>query len=456
MKKTVRVLAIALIIMLLPGCSGKEVPEQSQQTEAPTEAITEVVTEATASVEASSNHDEIIFQWFEMDEEAMKTKLGPWNEKMDYLGGDWYSYDQYTFGFGSIDGVYEMRSIVLREGVAFMGLTVGDSLENVHQVLGVPDAEYLFTDESGESERVEGYYTDYIIGDYLVQFYSETQDAPTKYLEISKTYNLAEGHNAIEPVEIGLDYYQFPANETILFDLNEDGLNEEIYFDTSDFMQCTLSVYGYNSVVEEGINLETTYFSIVKYHDPYSVDFDFYAIGILDYGPSSDLMTNLYALIPTPMGDEAFVSVGCIGGMLVDRDNFDRSDEMKFNEYAFSQENNGLNAPVRLSLLPITWYGRNNYIYDTTNMRLKDQGKDMGELYETNIWSMITEDVTVYDERDKSAGTKVLLSGQDLNFIETDNVEWIFVTAEDGTMGWLHKDDVDLEIFSGLTCYMYD
>ena len=456
MKKLTGVISIALIMMLLAGCSGKEAPEQTNQTETIPEATSESTTEASESVESSSNQDDAVFEWFEMDEESMETKMGQWNEKTGYLGGDWYRYDLYTFGFGTIDGVHAMQSIVLREGVSFLGLTVGDSLEDVHHVLGSPETEYLFTDESGESEQIEGYYTEYKIEGFLVQFYSETQDAPTLYVQISRVNDSSNHDVSIEPVAAGLDYYQFSANQQILFDLNEDGVNEEIYFDTTDFMQCTLSISGYHPVVEEGINLETTYFSVVKYHDPYSSDFDFYAIGILDYGPSSDLVTKLYAVVPTPMGDEAFVSVGSIGGMLVDRDVYDMSDEVKFNEFAFSQEANGLNVPVRLSLLPITWYGRNDFVYHTTNMRLMDQGEDRGELYETNISSKIAEDVMVYGERDKSAATKVILGGQELNFIETDNVEWIFVTAEDGAMGWLHKDDVDFEIFTDMTLYMYD
>jgi len=493
MKKYLLIFLTLALIVMIAGCSQEEAPEKTEE-----ELRAEIKAELEAEMAAEENPpeeadepagdpgpspeepavseslpaDDPAFEYFSLDVEEMESRFGPWKGKTGYLGSDWYTYEDYTFAFGLVeekdDYVYRMTTLNVNDGTTFMGVTIGEGLSEIKAVLGAPVYEYLYVDEEGMSEWLEGYYTRYEFispeAVYSVEFYSKDSESPTQFAQITrmKTGREDEGGSLEDEGEAaasstmvkGLAYYAFKSNEKVSFDLDGDGRDEVIEYRPADEWGFDLTVSGYGTLSAEALNLETDRFSIVKYEDPYQDDFDRYVIGILEYGPSDDLLTRLYAVIDAPDGSEAFVSIGSLQGELVDEADFDF--EKDFDTKAFAMADNGFNAPVRMTLLPITCFGRTQFIYNATDVRLADAVIENQLDYVTRITSHINADILVYDEKDTGATSRTITGGQEVTLAATDNVNWVYLMSDRGESGWVEAEQIRLDIFEDLTDYMYD
>jgi hypothetical protein len=493
MKKTLMTIMALALILMIAGCSQEEAPEKTEEAlraEIKAELEAEMAAEENppeeadepAGVEGPSEEEPAVFEglpaddpafdFFNLDVEEMESQFGPWKEKSGYLGSDWYIYDDYSFAFGLVDEndeyVYRMTTLSVNDGTAFMGVMIGEGLSEIKAVLGTPANEYLYVDEEGMSEWREGYYTSYEYHSpeegFRVEFYSKDSESPTQFAWITRmsAYNQEEGGSYEEEGEAaasstiakGLAYYAFNANEKVAFDLNGDGMDEMIEYLPADEWGFDLTVSGYGTLSAETVNLETDGFSIVRYEDPYQDDFDRYVIGILEYGPSDDLLTRLYAVINAPDGSEAFVSIGSLQGELVAEADFDF--EKDFDTKAFAMADNGFNAPVRMTLLPFTCFGRTQFIYNTTDARLTDAVIENNLDYVTRITSHINADILVYDEKDTGSNSRTITGGQEVTLAATDNVNWVYLMSESGESGWVEAEQIRLDIFEDLMDYLYD
>lgn len=249
-------------------------------------------------------------------------------------------------------------------------------------------------------------------------------------------------------------YFQYKANETIYFDMNRDGTDEEILYDSNSGK---LVVTGFDAIDLETMFLEKEYFIIIKFNDKY--DNVMHMIGILNNGPSMDIVTDLYSII-APMGEDTFVHVGSVQGEIVTPSNYHEpsisSDSMDdFNYKAVLLEGEGIEAPVRLAVLNNlqTWFGRNLFTYYTTYCRLIDNIEKYEQDYTTFLPLTVLCDVNTYTTKDKNSDAVTLKGNQSVVFLSTDNHEWIGFEAADGTNGWIHIDEVTEQNFSGFTVF---
>ncbi len=250
-------------------------------------------------------------------------------------------------------------------------------------------------------------------------------------------------------------YYKYKSNETVHFDLNGDGKKEEIIYQTDydEFIPGKLIVSGFDPIEIHDFPFgETDYFIIVKFSDKFGTSMNM--IGIIDYGPSMDPTTSLYAIIE-PRGEEWFGSVGVIEGELVPPSEYNENSMDDFNYKAVLRYGQGIEAPVRLSysVAPQTWFGRNLFTYYGTYASLIDNIAPYGNDYVTNSELKIEEQVTGYAEKNMAAANVSFKAGQSTRLVATDNDQWIKMVAADGTEGWVLVSDVTAEKFSGFVFF---
>ena len=247
----------------------------------------------------------------------------------------------------------------------------------------------------------------------------------------------------------GSNYYKYKSNESVYFDIDRDGADEEIVYDTA---KGRLMVSGYEGISIDTMFAEREYFNIIKFSDKYDTKMGM--IGILDYGPSSDIVTNLYSVIE-PRGEKTFVSVGSVPGEIVTPSNFDGDNIDDFNYKAVLYDGRGIEAPVRLSILGglQTWYGRNLFTYYTTYFQLMDNNNKYERDYETRISLRTKNAITAYEEKDFNSNNFTIKGGQVVYLLATDNKEWIGMISKNETMGWVNVKDVTERNFSGFSVF---
>ncbi|MGE4283207.1 MAG: hypothetical protein AB7G87_05740 [Clostridia bacterium] len=243
-------------------------------------------------------------------------------------------------------------------------------------------------------------------------------------------------------------YFKFRANATAYFDVDEDGKDEEIKYDTANGK---LTINGYKAIDIDTMFAEKEYFVIVSFSDKF--DNKMNMIGIIDYGPSNDYSTGLYSII-APMGTKAFVSVGTVPGELINQSRYDTESMDDFNYKAILKPGEGIEAPVRLSILPHhTWFGRNLFTYYTTYNQLIDNIEKYGQDYETRSELKIEKDIKAYSEKNMNSESVTIKAGQKVYLAATDNKEWIGMVAEDSSGGWVNAKDVTQSNFSGFVMF---
>lgn len=243
-------------------------------------------------------------------------------------------------------------------------------------------------------------------------------------------------------------YYQYKANAAVYFDIDGDGKEEEIKYDT---VNGKLSIKGYEAIGIDTMFAEKDYFIIVKFSDKF--DNKMNMIGIIDYGPSGDIITGLYSIIQ-PTGKKSFVSVGSVPGALVPQSQYDNTNMEDFNYKAVLKMGQGIEAPVRLSILPNhTWFGRNVFTYYTTYCSLIDNIEKYNLDYKTRSELQVEKDVKAYSEKDLNSESVIIRAGETAYLVATDNKEWISIGLEGGVAGWVNVKDVTESNFSGFAVF---
>jgi hypothetical protein len=253
----------------------------------------------------------------------------------------------------------------------------------------------------------------------------------------------------------GVNYYKFKSNETVSFDIDEDGTDELIKYtvgqDGLEFWQAKLSVDGYQDVEIDGGSFQPDYFIIIKFSDKYENKMNL--IGIIDYGPSSDYLTNLYSIVdPTGRG-KSLVSVGSVTAEIVTPDKYNENDMNDFNYLAVLLENEGIEAPVRLSCMSQTWFGRSLYTYYTTYVSLIDNTKKYNVDYITKNDLTTAKDIKLYEIKDVNTNSITIKAGEKVHLTATDNSEWVEMYSDDGGKGWFSLKDFTFESFEGYTMF---
>lgn len=272
-------------------------------------------------------------------------------------------------------------------------------------------------------------------------------------------------------IESSHNYYKFKADTKVYFDINEDGTNEEITYDTGNgsYDDGKLMVAGYQPVdiMLEG-EMASDSLIIIKFSDKYGTEMNM--IGIFDHGPSADPMTTFYSIIENE-GQKSLANVGKVNAMIVDasdyRDPYKAafdfsgdpnkyfSEEMvgDFYQKAFLKEGEGIEAPVFISTIPQTWFGRGLFTYDANACSLIDDNEKYEEDYTTFAVLMIVKDVKTYADKQRNSNYNIIKAGQNVLLYAADNQEWIAMEAEDGTKGWVHVEDITHDNFEGFVLF---
>lgn len=261
---------------------------------------------------------------------------------------------------------------------------------------------------------------------------------------VSTTPQVQSNENTLLEQE-GTNYYKFKANKKIFFDIDQDGMNETITYDTANGK---LLIDGYKSIDIDTMFAETESFWIIHFLDQYGNDLNM--IGILENGPSGDVVTTLYSII-SPIGDKAFVYVGEIYGELVPSTRYNPEDMHDFNNKALNIEGIGIDSPVHLTLINqhANWYGRNTFTYYSTYKILVNNADKYEQPYLTSMMLTVLKDIPLYSDMDKTSTKTVVKAGQDVRFEMTDNIEWIYIQTEDGRFGWISQSVVNGSSFTG-------
>ncbi len=254
----------------------------------------------------------------------------------------------------------------------------------------------------------------------------------------------------------GVNYYKYRTNETVSFDIDGDGTQEKIKYTTKsdklDYGQAILSIDGYKDVDISGASLEDDYFVILKFSDKY--DNKMNMIGILDYGPSFDLVTELYSIVdPMGIGEKSFVSVGSVTAEIVPPDQYNENDMDDFNYKAVLLENEGIDAPVRLQVMGQTWFGRSLNVYYTTYVRLLDTTEKYDVDYRTKSDLTTARDIKLHEFKDVNAASFIVKAGEIVHLTATDNKEWVGMATGDGAKGWYSLKDFSPESFTGYAMF---
>lgn len=251
--------------------------------------------------------------------------------------------------------------------------------------------------------------------------------------------------------KIGSNYYKYKTNTTVHFDLDGDGTDEEIRYDVKDIESGKLTVKGYEPIDVTTDIGEQEYFIIVKFSDKFDTTMNI--IGIIEYGPSVDPVTQLFSII-APRGENTLVSVGAVPGQLVHSTQFDSNNKEDFDYKAVLIENKGIEAPVRLSHEYVgTWFGRNLFTYYSTYCSLIDNSNKYDQDYKTNVVLNIKKPVKAYKEKDQETESVTINGDQKVTLTATDNEKWIKMKADDGTEGWVNVESVTNDNFSGFPMY---
>ncbi len=241
---------------------------------------------------------------------------------------------------------------------------------------------------------------------------------------------------------------RFNTNETIHFDLNEDGNEEEILYKPGDMSENgQLIVSGFDPIEIADFPFgETDYFVIARFSDRFGTEMNM--IGILDHEPNGWPITHLFA-ITTPRGEDFLGSVGSVGGKLVSASEYSSQSEDDFNNKAVIIPGEGIEAPVWMSVTPQTWIGRNMFTFYSTYVSLIDNIDPYGIDYITNIELVIEQSITGYLDKDNNSDEVTFLPNQNVRFVATDNEAWVKVIADDGTEGWVPVSEITEDVFSG-------
>ncbi|KDR95624.1 hypothetical protein SAMN02745945_01475 [Peptoclostridium litorale DSM 5388] len=249
------------------------------------------------------------------------------------------------------------------------------------------------------------------------------------------------------------NYWEYKPDSTVYSDLDGDGKDEEILFDSSTGK---LLVNGY---FREAGNMQSTdysSFAIIAFNDKFGADIG-KIIGIKDFGPSMDYTTTFYVYWTEVNGQKSknpIISVGTTGGLISRSDTFDRSNSEDFNTKAILTDE-GIEAPVRLEKIH-TWWGRNIFTYYGTYKSLINNIHKYDQDYDTSLGNNVLyqkESSTYYSEKDENSPSVISSGGQNIRMTKTDDNEWVYMVADDGTQGWARIETVKSSGYDGFQFY---
>jgi hypothetical protein len=252
--------------------------------------------------------------------------------------------------------------------------------------------------------------------------------------------------------KIDSNYYKYPINSTVYFDIDDDGVEEKITYEAKEEEVANhniLSIEGYDPIDIYQMNGEN-YFIIIKFSDKFDTNMNM--IGTLENGPSCDPLTNFYTII-SPQGQKVFTNVGSVEGILVPNSQYNPNNKEDFDYKAVLLDNVGIEAPVRLEPFAGTWFGRNIFTYYSTYCSLIDNINKYNLDYITNIILNVENSVNAYSKKDLNSSSIIINDSQEVTLTATDNKKWVYMKTTDGTEGWINVKDITDTNFSGFLAY---
>ena len=212
------------------------------------------------------------------------------------------------------------------------------------------------------------------------------------------------------PVAKRVDPFVNPFEGQAMADLDGDGIQEEVrvVYDADSQLHITAG----NAVLNTWYNSP---------EGAYLVDLDSrdgrMEIAVVDYGPSSDDITMLYAL-----EKDAFVEVGAVSGIL-----FQGDGKGRISTYA-----RGSQGPL------LTWFF--NIEYELSEGRVAMMPT---RWYASSVPVTLRVDLPLYAQADAPAAGLVLPVGTQAVITLSDVSEWFRLDAPDGRQGWIRFVDAE-------------
>ena len=227
----------------------------------------------------------------------------------------------------------------------------------------------------------------------------------------------------------------YPLGTTVSYDLNGDGIDENITVDAQEYADGQLTIG--NTSMKFGAISSTGYFTVINVDKSQS----FLLIGISDYGFSDDDMTTLYAY-----DGERITEVGVFGDIL-GQNSYDKPG-------AICHGDGTLSARVRMDVLG-TWMAMGLY-------RMGEAGlEDHTQLYQRMDWegsitgwevttktelTMYTDSVQTSEQVTISAETVVRMTGVKKG--QADNTHWAYFEVDSlGANLWLLTEEIEWQTF---------
>ena len=255
---------------------------------------------------------------------------------------------------------------------------------------------------------------------------SEVEQYNVKYLKWREKYIKEEGDYSsswLKSRELERDFcdmYCFEVDKPFKMDLNHDGIDEEIVFqsESKDEWAVELGVIKINGKASEEISGQFQGYIWV-------VDIDetdnYKELVINDMGLSSDYEDSYYYY-----DGKQPVFMGKVTGEL-------NSESSAIRNYV---EDGILHASIRCDILGTSWY---NWDYElTSDHKLQEVPMDYWEVH----WQTYArEPFTIYENKQLSSKKAKYESGIPMLIVGTDLKEWVKVQLMDGKYGWFNTNE---------------
>lgn len=235
----------------------------------------------------------------------------------------------------------------------------------------------------------------------------------------------------------------YPCNEEFEIDLNSDGVMERILYtikEGEDFDSAELTVEDKFHLID--MPIESFLICDIDTSD------NFLEIGVSSTGWSSDYATDFLRY-----DNGELYYLGCVGDSVDGAAEFNFSLVDSFGKPLTVNGDGTVTAAKRLSIFQ-SWYANSTYklnndileevqdMYYPYGEELKDDFNGVSsKIYDEN-WpaSYTSKDINLYTKPDTSSET-VAFAAQKFAATATDNKNWVYLTGEDGTSGWLYYEN---------------
>ena len=234
------------------------------------------------------------------------------------------------------------------------------------------------------------------------------------------------------------EQHAYPAKEQvgeeIICDLDEDGIDESLCYQVTEVekegdgdYEATFTiddmVYDLGDYDVSMVNPETSNYYLTDI-SPY---FEGLEIAVMDYGPSDDLVTHFFTY------DGALHFLGTVSGFpfkeLGDIDGFAEQGTVK--------------GRIRTDII-CSCYGYANWWYDYENKKLVFQDTGYYQMLPNGAHELSVE-LPVYHDMSVESLKTIVPAQREVYFILTDGKEWIQVKGKDGSSGFVHIVNGEIE-----------